>query len=92
MPIFYDIMDHEVIGRAIRQGRREGKAEAKAEARLKGKIEEASALVPRMLAARFGSLSPTTKKRLAKLTLPELEDLAIRLLTAKSITELFRCH
>jgi len=89
MPILNDIMDHGVIGPAIRQGRREGKAEGKAEGKLEGKIEEASAIAQRQLAARFGPLSPATKKRLAKLTLPELEDLTIRLLTAKSITELF---
>ena len=85
MPILLDIMDHDVIGPAIRKGRKEGKAEG----RLEGKIEEASAIAQRQLAARFGPLSPATKKRLAKLNLPELEDLTIRLLTAKSITELF---
>ena len=89
MPILNDIMDHEVIGPAIRQGRREGKAEGKAEGKLEGKIEEAAALAERQLTARFGPLSPKTKRSLAKLTLPELEDLAIRLLTAKDISELF---
>jgi hypothetical protein len=78
-------MDHEVIGPAIRQGREEGVAEGKAA----GKLEEAAALAQRLLTARFGPLSTKTKKCLNKLTLPELEDLAIRLLTAKSITELF---
>jgi len=85
MPILNDIMDHSVIGPAIRQGRREGKAEGK----LEGKIEGAAALAQSLLTARFGPLSATTRKRLAKLTLPELEDLAIRLLTAKRINELF---
>jgi predicted transposase YdaD len=85
MPILNDIMDHEVIGPAIRQGRTEGKLEGRAE----GKIEEASALAQRMLEARFGPLAVKTRRRIAKLTLPELEDLAIGLLTAKSITELF---
>ncbi len=89
MPILLDIMDHDVIGPAIRKGRREGKAEGKAEGKLEGKIEEAVILAQRLLTARFGPLSPATKKRLARLTLPELEDLAIRLLTAKSINELF---
>jgi predicted transposase YdaD len=74
-----------VIGPAIRQGRREGKAEGK----LEGKIEEAAALAERQLTARFGPLSPKTKRSLAKLTLSELEELALRLLTAKSVSELF---
>jgi hypothetical protein len=77
MPILNDIMDHGVIGPAIRQGRREGK------------IEGAAAIAQRQLTARFGPLSFTTKKRLAQLTLPELEDLAIHLLTAKGIRDLF---
>jgi predicted transposase YdaD len=93
MPILNDIMDHAVIGPAIRQGRKEGKAagiaEGKAAGILEGKLEEAAALAHRQLTARFGPLSPKTRKSLAKLTLPELEDLAIRLLTARSITELF---
>ena len=89
MPILNDIMDHEVIGPAIRQGRKEGKAEGRAEGKLEGKIEGAAALAEHQLTARFGPLSAGTKKRLAKLTLPELEDLAVRLLTAKNITELF---
>jgi predicted transposase YdaD len=89
MPILNDIMDHGVIGPAIRQGRKEGRAEGKLEGKIEGKIEGMAALAQRQLAARFGPLSPATKKRLAKLTLPELEDLAIRLLTAKSIAELF---
>ena len=85
MPILNDIMDHEVIGPAIRKGRKQGKAEGK----LEGKIEGASALAQRQLVARFGPLSPAIKTRLAKLTLPPLEYLAVRLLTAQSITELF---
>jgi hypothetical protein len=85
MPIRNDVMDHGVIGPAIRKGIVQGKAEGIAE----GKFKEASALAQRQLTARFGPLSPKTKKSLAKLTLTELEDLAIRLLTAKSITELF---
>ena len=77
MPILIDIMDHGVIGPAIRKGRREGK------------LEEASAIAQRQLTSRFGPLSAATKKRLAQLTLPELEDLAIHLLTAKGIRDLF---
>jgi hypothetical protein len=43
-----------------------------------------------MLVARFGTLSTTTTRRLSKLTLPELEDLAIRFVTAKNVNDLFR--
>ena len=82
-------MDHSVIGPAIRQGRKEGIAEGVAKGVSKGKLEEAVALAERLLAARFGAVSAATKRRMAKLTLPEVEDLAIRLLSAKSIAELF---
>lgn len=81
MPLHYDIMDHSVIGPAIRKGLIQGKAE--------GKVEGAASFAERQLTARFGPLSPKTKKSLAELTLPELEDLAVKILTAKSITELF---
>ena len=42
------------------------------------------------MTARFGTLPNTTTRRLAKLTLPELEDLAIRFVTAKNVNDLFR--
>jgi len=42
------------------------------------------------MTARFGTLPTTTTRRLAKLTLPELEDLAIRFVTAKNVNDLFR--
>jgi predicted transposase YdaD len=69
LPILNDIVDHEVIGPAIRQGRREGKAEGKAQGKLEGKIEEAAALAQRLLTARFGPLTAKAKRRLGELTL-----------------------
>ena len=90
MPILDDIMDHGVIGPAIRQGLKQGKAEGKAEGKLEGKREEADLLLQTQIAARFGPLSTTTKRRLAKLTLPELEDLAIKFVSATNIADLFR--
>ncbi len=55
-----------------------------------GVIQEAVSLLQRQMTARFGTLSTTTTRRLAKLTLPELEDLAIRFVTAKNVNDLFR--
>ncbi len=82
MPIHYDIRDHEVFGPVIRQERAEGEKA--------GRLQEAVSLLQRMLVARFGTLTTTTTRRLAKLTLPELEDLAIRFVTAKNVNDLFR--
>jgi len=94
MPIHYDIRDHEVFGPVIRQERAEGVAEGLAEGLAEGekagRRQEAVSLLQRQMTARFGTLSTTTTRRLAKLTLPELEDLAIRVVTAKNVNELFR--
>jgi flagellar biosynthesis/type III secretory pathway protein FliH len=102
MPIHYDIRDHEVFGPVIRQeraqalaeglaeGKAEGKAEGLAEGEKAGRRQEAVSLLQRQMTARFGTLPTTTTRRLAKLTLPELEDLAIRFVTAKNVNDLFR--
>ena len=82
MPIHYDIRDHQVFGPMMRQERAEGE--------MAGRRQEAVSLLERQMTARFGTLSTTTTRRLAKLTLPELEDLAIRVVTAKNVNELFR--
>ncbi len=82
MPIHYDIRDHEVFGPVIRQERAEGEKA--------GRLQEAVSLLQRQMTARFGTLPTTTTRRLAKLTLPELEDLAIRFVTAKKVNDLFR--
>ncbi len=94
MPIHYDIRDHEVFGPVIRQERAqalaEGKAEGLAEGEKAGRRQEAVSLLQRQMTARFGTLPAATTRRLAKLTLPELEDLAIRFVTAKNVNDLFR--
>ncbi len=98
MPIHYDIRDHETIGPMIRQERAEGeaeglakgKAEGLAEGEKAGRRQEAVSLLERLIVTRFGAISSTNSRRLAKLTLPELEDLAVRFVTAKNVNDLFR--
>jgi hypothetical protein len=94
MPIHYDIRDHETIGPMIRQERAEALAEGLAEGLEKGekagRRQEAVSLLERQMTARFGTLPNTTTRRLAKLTLAELEDLAVRFVTAKNVNDLFR--
>jgi hypothetical protein len=75
-----------VFGPVIRQER----AQALAEGEKAGRRQEAVSLLQRLIATRFGAISTTTTRRLAKLTLPELEDLAIRFVTAKNVNDLFR--
>ena len=77
MPIEEDIMDHEIIGPAIRQGMQQGKQ------------EESLYLVRRLLEKRFGSLPLAVEQRLVHLPVDQLEDLSLRLLDAGSLDELF---
>ncbi len=93
MPILDDILDHEVIGPAIRkglaEGRSKGRAEGRSEGRAEGRSEGRQEIVLRLLERRFGSLSPSTRDRLFTLSADELDDLAVRILDALSLESLF---
>jgi predicted transposase YdaD len=80
MPILDDIMDHDVIGPAIREGMQKG--------RLEGVQQGELTIVRRLLAKRFGNLPTWFDERLAKLSTGELEDLSLRVFDAKSLDEL----
>lgn len=73
MPILNDIMDHEVIGPAIRQGRQEGRSE----------------ILKRLLEMRFGSLPAWVEPRLSALSVSELDDLLVRVFDVTRVEELF---
>ena len=73
MPIQEDIMDHDVIGPAIRQGRAEGQIEL-----LLGLIER-----------KFGAVPPRIHKRIALLNPDQLKAAGFRLLDAQRIEDLF---
>ena len=73
MPILTSILDHEVIGPAILQGRAEGLADVSR----------------RLLQKRFGPLPAWVDSRLSSLSAPELEDLAVRLLDAPNLDSVF---
>jgi predicted transposase YdaD len=77
MPILNDILEHEVIGPAILQGRREGHQEGRCE------------MVRRLLEKRFGPIPAWVEPRLAALSSSELDDAALRLLDATRIEEVF---
>jgi predicted transposase YdaD len=85
MPILNDIMDHRVIGPAIRQGLEQGRREGAEQ----GRREEALAIIRRQITKRFGQLSVTFEERLGKLSASELEDLGERFVDATSLTDLF---
>ena len=73
MPILDDIMDHDVIGPAIREGRLQGEL----------------AVLRRLIAKRFGSVPSAVDERLLKLPIAELEDFSDKIIDAKTIDELF---
>jgi predicted transposase YdaD len=89
MPILNDIMDHKVLGPAIRQGLEQGRKEGKEEGKQEGKQEEGLAIVRKQMAKRFGRLPGWAEERLTAMSVAELEDLSLAVLDAKTVTELF---
>jgi predicted transposase YdaD len=89
MPILNDIMDHKVLGPAIRQGLEQGRKEGKEEGKQEGKQEEGLAILRKQIAKRFGRLPGWAEERLAAMSVAELEDLSIAVLDANTAAELF---
>jgi hypothetical protein len=80
MPILDDIMDHDVLGPVLRQGREEGRREA-AEAALK--------IIRPLLEQRLGTVPGWVDARLADLSAAELVTLLARLPEVSDIKDLF---
>jgi predicted transposase YdaD len=89
MPFTYDIMDNQVIGPAIRKGMEQGLQQGLQQGREDGRQEEVQ-LVRRLVEKRFGACPNWAAERLANRSPTELEDLAVRLLDARSIEELLQ--
>lgn len=68
MPILDDIMDHDLLGPAIRRGQR--------------------SVVVRQIEKRFGSVPAWARQRLEAMSGHEVEEIAVRLLDARSLEEL----
>ena len=86
MPILDDIMDHDVLGPAIRQGRQQGMEEG----RQRGVQEGERTILRGLINKRFGELPAWVDQRLATLSQSELEDLSLRLFDVRTIDELFK--
>jgi predicted transposase YdaD len=80
MPILDDIMDHDLFGPAIRQGREEGREE--------GREQGERLVISRQIGKRFGAVPPWAKQRIEALTSLELEKVELRLLDAQSLEDL----
>ena len=85
MPVDFDIMEHEVFGPLIRKGQAEGRVEGRAEGRLQGERE----LLRRQLERRFGPLPGWACEKLDSADERMLERLAVEVLDARSLEELF---
>ncbi|HVY79948.1 MAG TPA: DUF4351 domain-containing protein, partial [Steroidobacteraceae bacterium] len=66
-------------------GRTEGRMEGRMEGRALGEQEGRAALITRLLTLRFGTLTAEAQSRIAAASIPELDALAERLLTAHSL-------
>jgi hypothetical protein len=72
MPILDDIMDHDLLGPAIRRGR----------------IKGAQTIVMLQLEKRFGAVPAWARQRLEAMSTTDIEEAALRLLDARSLEEL----
>ena len=77
MPILNDIMDHEVLGPKIR------------EAMAAGRVEGEQALLLNLITKRFIPLTECVAKRVLSLGTGEVEEIALRVLEAASLEEVF---
>jgi predicted transposase YdaD len=84
MPILDDIMDHDLLGPAIRRGLQQGRAEGRAE----GRVEGERTVVLRLIEKRFGAVPAWARQRLVAMSGHEVEETALRLLDARSLEDL----
>ncbi len=85
MPILNDILDHDLLGPAILQGREEGLQKGRQEGRQEGRHE----MVLHLIEKRFGPVPARIDARLRKLPAAELDDIAVRLFQVTSIEKIF---
>ena len=92
MPILNDIMDHKIIGPAIRQGLQQGLQQGLERGLEQGRQEGRQAgelsMLRGLIRKRFGSLPPSIDERLSNLSVAELEAISIRLFDARTLTDL----
>ena len=79
MPILEDIMDHQVIGPAIRKGMAAG--------RIEGALETAHHMLRRLLSKRFGPLPAWAETKLATMSTSELEEAGLRIFDVQTLEE-----
>ncbi|MBF0352905.1 MAG: DUF4351 domain-containing protein [SAR324 cluster bacterium] len=71
------------------EGKIEGKIEGKAEGKIEGKIESLRSVIQKQMKIKFRTIPSEYISRLESMTIPQLESLAEKILTAKTLEELF---
>jgi flagellar biosynthesis/type III secretory pathway protein FliH len=101
MPILNDIMDHKIIGPAIRkgleqglqqglqQGLEQGLEQGRQQGRQEGRQEGERSMLRALIGKRFGPIPPSVDERLSNLSVAELEAMSFRLFDAQTLGELF---
>jgi hypothetical protein len=84
MPILDDIIDHPVLGREFKRGLKQGREQGLQEGRHDGEL----AVLLRQIEKRFGSVPFHLRDRLAKMSVPEVEAVALRVLDARKVEDL----
>ncbi|MGH8229355.1 MAG: DUF4351 domain-containing protein [Steroidobacteraceae bacterium] len=77
----------QYFGQGKAEGKAEGIAEGKAEGKAEGQLEGRAALLSKQLALRFGPLPAQAKARIRAAGIAELDALATRVLTARTLDE-----
>jgi len=92
MPILDDIMDHDLLGPALRrgmqQGLEQGLEQGIEQGRAQGRMEGEQTVVMRLIEKRFGSVPSWARQRLETMSAGEIEETALRLLDAQSLENL----
>jgi flagellar biosynthesis/type III secretory pathway protein FliH len=88
MPILDDIMDHDLLGPALRRGMQQGLEQGLEQGRVEGRMEGEQTVVMRLIEKRFGSVPAWARQRLEAMSAGEIEETALRLLDAQSLESL----
>ncbi len=94
VPVFDDIIDHDLLGpvllRGRVEGREEGRVEGREEGRVEGVIEGERRSLRRLIEQRFGPLPAWARERLDVLTAPQIEQSQLLVLNARSLDDILR--
>jgi predicted transposase YdaD len=91
MPILNDIMDHDIIGPAIRQGMQQGMQQGRLEGLQEG-MQRLRDVIRHQIEKRFGALPNRLEAQFLGLTAAELDTMALDVIDAESVEALFKRH